>query len=67
MNDKNEVLSEVRVTLHHGDVAVMLPGCQEEWTHEVPAGQVKLGDRYRGKEDRINYTFRMDRMPSRAS
>ena len=59
---KKEVISEVRVTLHHGDICVMLPPSQEEWHHEIPQMKMQYPyNYYRGRTDRLNYTFRMDR------
>lgn len=44
---------QVRVTfmLSHGDVLIMLPGCQEHWEHCVPKTKKSVGQR-------LNLTFR---------
>jgi alkylated DNA repair dioxygenase AlkB len=37
--------------LSHGDLLLMLPGCQEEWVHAVPKSARSSGVR-------VNWTFR---------
>ncbi len=37
--------------LHHGDLILMQPGCQENWVHTIPKTKRKVGVR-------VNWTFR---------
>ena len=46
--NKNRV---VELEIKHGDILLMLPGCQNKYLHEIPK-QLKI------KEPRINLTFR---------
>lgn len=42
---------QIEFNINHGDILLMLPGCQDRYLHEVPK-QLKI------KEPRINLTFR---------
>lgn len=49
---KHNITKEVYdFDLAHGSLLVMLPGCQEFWTHSVPKTKKPVGER-------INFTFR---------
>jgi len=61
----NPPAEKLSLMLLHGDVLIMWPGVQEEFTHSVPkmANPLPFSLSRGGREvaDRINWTFRMER------